>query len=402
MVTASSFPRRNTQTGVFMRHLPIALFCAAVALLCSAAQSQSIIKPATTSAPVAYVYVSTAKGIYLYDAASTGKVTLAGGPYAVSGLPIGSNGKYFISIGTDYVHTYATASNGSIGKQVAQINTQLYAGSECGTTAGGTLDHTGKNVYVQLAGAIGSDGNLVCDAFQGFNISSSGQLTFTGPGIYDDNRFAYHGTPLAITANGLFAYNTTPIGQSCDEQFDGFQRESSGALNAIYPNFSGPTARPGGWGYYPNGPMAGDPSNHIAVYVIPEIDGPCGTIGTPQIASYSVDSKGNLSSTNTWLNMPAPNPNVQVMNMSPSGKLLAVGGSGLQVYHFNGATPITPYSGTLTSSPISWIHWDNANHLYALSSTKLYIFTVTPTSISPVTGSPYSISNANGLFVVPK
>jgi hypothetical protein len=90
------------------------------------------------------------------------------------------------------------------------------------------------------------------------------------------------------------------------------------------------------------------------------------------------------------------------MNMSPSGKLLAVGGSGLKVYHFNGAAPITPYSGTLTTAPIGWIHWDNANHLYALSSGKLYVFTVTPTSITPASGSPYTVASANGLFVVPK
>jgi hypothetical protein len=86
--------------------------------------------------------------------------------------------------------------------------------------------------------------------------------------------------------------------------------------------------------------------------------------------------------------MPTPSTGVSVMNMSPSGKLLAVGGTGLLVYHFNGAAPITPYSAKLTTDPIGWIHWDNSNHLYALSATKLYVFTVTPTSITRYPGHP--------------
>jgi hypothetical protein len=72
--------------------------------------------------------------------------------------------------------------------------------------------------------------------------------------------------------------------------------------------------------------------------------------------------------------------------------------------HFNGAAPITEYSSVLTSAPIDEIHWDNSNHLYALSDStcKLYVYTITPTSITPVAGSPYTVSNPNALIVVPK
>jgi hypothetical protein len=103
--------------------------------------------------------------------------------------------------------------------------------------------------------------------------------------------------------------------------------------------------------------------------------------------------------------------------MSPSGKLLAVasltdysackcgsgswGTAGLQVFHFNGSSPITHYTATLTKTPINSVHWDNANHLYALSYStgKLYVYTITPTSITPVSGSPYTIGSPTGLFV---
>ena len=105
------------------------------------------------------------------------------------------------------------------------------------------------------------------------------------------------------------------------------------------------------------------------------------------------------------------------MNMSPSGQFLAVGGAatlntgengkqtpGLQVFHFNGANPITSFSKVLTTAPIDAIRWDNNNHLYALSNAtkKLYAYTVTSSGITAVPGSPYTIASApNALVVVP-
>ena len=109
--------------------------------------------PATSvsAADVANIYVGTLKGVYLYHAALNGKLTLvSGSPFKTTGLAIGSNGKSFITLGTDFVHSYAVASNGAIGQQTSEINTQNYTGSECGFTIGATLDHTGQNLYVEL------------------------------------------------------------------------------------------------------------------------------------------------------------------------------------------------------------------------------------------------------------
>jgi hypothetical protein len=144
------------------------LLCSIVAAGTIAAQSLSpqVIKPAATStAPVAYIYVSTNKGVNLYNAASTGKLAMvSGSPFAISGEMIGSNGKYFVSLGTDYVHSYVLASNGAIKQQESQINTQLYNGGDCGTTSGAILDHTGQDVYVLLNNAfVGGSG--VCTAY---------------------------------------------------------------------------------------------------------------------------------------------------------------------------------------------------------------------------------------------
>jgi hypothetical protein len=58
----------------------------------------------------------------------------------------------------------------------------------------------------------------------------------------------------------------------------------------------------------------------------------------------------------------------------------------------------------LTSNQIDQMFWDNANHLYAISSTagKLYIFTITPTSATQAAGSPYTISHPKNIIVQPK
>ena len=124
-----------------------------------------------------------------------------------------------------------------------------------------------------------------------------------------------------------------------------------------------------------------------------------------QLATYTVNSSGDLTTTSTAANMPKVLvENVDVMNMSPNGKLLAVGGSsGLQVFHFNGASPITHYTDLLTTDEVDEIHWDGKNHLYALgyAANKLWVFTITPTSHTQAPCSPYTIHDPGGLAVLP-
>ena len=79
------------------------------------------------------------------------------------------------------------------------------------------------------------------------------------------------------------------------------------------------------------------------------------------------------------------------------------GQEGLQIFHFNGASPITHYTGLLTSDPITQMFWDNSNHLYAISqsSGKLYVFTVTPISHQQASGSPHMITSPGNIIVQP-
>jgi hypothetical protein len=137
------------------------------------------------------------------------------------------------------------------------------------------------------------------------------------------------------------------------------------------------------------------------------------TYGPVVIATFTADAEGNLKSTSTYKNMPVSEPGGGptgapggTMRMSPSGKLLAVGGSGLEIFHFNGGSPVTKYKTLLPGFTVSQILWDNTNHMYAIGTNsagagKLYVYTVTPTSVTEAPGSPYSITSPGNIVVQP-
>jgi len=366
----------------------------------------------TTSAPSAYVYVQTSKGVNLYDAAANGQLTLVkGSPFKTVGLMIGSNGKHFITLGTDYIHSYAVAASGAIGEQASTIDTQDFAGNECGPTNGAALDHTGQNLYVRI-GTGGPDESSGCFALQSYMIEkSSGAFSFLGVA---DNHDSDSYTQPTLAANDVLAHAVNFDAQTPPKVI-GFKRGFNGGLDTLNIHVTEPTPEPGGWVYYPWLAVS-DPTNHLAVAVFPQQMAPDGTMGPDQLASYTVASNGNVSSTNTWKNMPTPDICLDTLNMAPSGKFLAAassvsicdnnsaGNTGLQIFHFNGANPLTPLGKAITTAPINSIRWDSNNHLYATSesSNKLYVYTVTSTTITEAPGSPYSISSPSSLVVVPK
>jgi hypothetical protein len=62
------------------------------------------------------------------------------------------------------------------------------------------------------------------------------------------------------------------------------------------------------------------------------------------------------------------------------------------------------YTGLLTKDEVDQLFWDNDNHLFAISRSagKLFVFTITPTSVSQAPGSPYTITNPQDITVLPK
>ncbi len=354
---------------------------------------------AFAASPVAYVYVQNgsvnAQGnlvysISVYSAASDGKLTLVkGSPFlnnSTDGI-VGTNGSYLVTQGNGYVYSYAVESSGDIGKLVSKINTQLYSGDQCGTdqlaTGNAELDHTGKYVYIILNSSGAIEQSESCAALQTYKISSAGELTFEGSTVLPDF-FTY--LP-AVTGNNEFAEGYS---QCC--YFQAFSRESStGVLNVISSSESDP---PGYEIIYPPTP---DPTDHLAV-VVQSIAG-----RDYHLASYTVNSHGDTISTNTGENMPSLD-SWYALKLDPTGKYLAVAtGTGVQVFYFNGAKPISKFTGIVgTSGFIASVSWDGSGHLYANNgdSGKLHVYDGKTKSLTEAPGSPYHVCGVNTCTVI--
>jgi hypothetical protein len=364
------------------------LLCLFSAISCGAAVAAT-----TSTAPVAYVYVGTnaPNQVVGYAASASGQLTsIPGSPFYAELGSMAVNGKYLFGSdnvpGSDRnVYSYLMESNGSLkylGATDIQANTGL-------NPTYVTLDHTGATLYVFSSD--GYDGN-----FASYNVAKpTGKLTYLSETTSVPNSDNF---PLTFIGNNVLAFQAVCDPQENDTAIFGFQRQSGGSLTDISIDAQYPTA-PGSTPYCPQFSTA-DTTNHLAV-------DETGGGGEDQIASYTVDTTdGNLNTTSTAENMPhTAVDSVQAMGMSPSGKLLAVGGTnGLQIFHFNGADPLTVDTGLLTSDDIENVYFDNANHLYATSSTggKLFVFTVTSTGAIEAPGSPYTVSHPGTLIVQPK
>ena len=181
-----------------------------------------------------------------------------------------------------------------------------------------------------------------------------------------------------------------------------------------------PAGPSGGYYYYPLFPshvnslvgsvwpsiITDDPTDHLAIALFAMKDAPCGPTKTPQLASFTANSKGQLTTTNTSEDMPSiAGSGINVMRLSPAGNLLAVAtGTGVQIFHFNGSKPITKFTGVIgTSGYVSDLQWDKSNHLYVINgaSGNLHVYTVTTSTAVEATGSPYAAGGTH-LAVVPK
>jgi hypothetical protein len=405
-----------------------------VALLCTAgawaqsqdAQTDESVSENSASTPVAHVYVGNGTHILAFSAAANGKLTaVSGSPFNYNTSLMGANGHFLFGFepGTVIIDSLSMASSGAL-KKVATTNTETYwPDPSCPMVTwngqGLRIDHTGLDLY-----NAGIPGDFGCySSFQSFKINdTSGKLTYLGEtdGIFNG------GPQMSILGNNDFAYSVVceyPYGNGATPEITAFQRLSSGELmtakagvaipaaptNETDPN--GPTP-----GYYCPINMATDPTNHAAITYF-AVDENGVQYGPAVIATYTADAKGNLTTTSTYKNM-ATLPTgsdgsnttclaCAALRMSPSGKLLAAGGSpGVVLYHFNAGSPATKYKTLLAGNSIGSIFWDNENHLYALGTNSkgasmLWVYTVTPTSTTEAPGSPYSIANAGSMIVQP-
>jgi hypothetical protein len=384
------------------RSTRVASRLASLLLLAATAIAQNPAEAQSSPSPSAYVYVSSSTRanqyeINAYSAASNGSLSvIAGSPYAASVQYMAVNGKYLLGTDGIDISTFSLASNGAL-QQISVTNAQqMNIPPGCGGPVAIFFDHTGSTLYDEDFYGSGCANN----SYQSFGVdSSSGMLSYVGATAAVTPDFD---VPLSFIGNNQYAY-----GASCYHFFAsifGFKRATSGTLTKLNTTPALPTAPAGD--FYCAYLAAADPNSNVAISLQPMNNQSWLTAGPTQLAVYTADNSGNLTTTSTSANMPKTLVgNVTDLRMAPSGKLLAVAGTGgLQIFHFNGASPITRDTGLLTKAEIDQLYWDNANHLYALSRTtgKLFVFTITPTSATQAPGSPYAIHEAVNIIVQPK
>jgi hypothetical protein len=357
---------------------------------------------AATSSPVAYVYVSRPTHLDGFAASSSGKLTaVPGSPFSnISVYHLSVTKKYLFGASDDHEHiiTYSITSNGAV-KEVSSVDAQNSShGGESDCCFGPQkLDATGTTLYNQTD----NSGDIWQEAFK---IESNGDLQFIGNGQSGD----FEGTPsepgeISVLGNNKFAYQTGCDDDVVTEQETGaYKRESNGLLVGL-PLISMELPKAKSGEVYCPYSLATDASDHLAFTLQARNVNEGFSVGPLLLASYTADSKGNLTTKSTMENMPSVAGNSgDTMSISPSGKLLAVStAGGIQVFHFNGADPITKFTGVLHSSEtFLQFGWDKDNHLYALSTTNLHVYEATSTEIKEVSGSPYSIPEASSVIVL--
>jgi hypothetical protein len=381
-------------------------------LICciSAISSTALLAPAAPAAgqttPSAFVYVTSNYSgsnnrVVGYSADSTGKLTqISGSPWADNISWMVANGKYLFGsdniANDDYrnIYRYQILSNGAL-KYLGATDIQTHGSSADTCNQGGylTLDHTGQSLYQDV-----SQNN--CNEEQAYQAWSVNSTTSALSYLSSTGQSEYLMSPMTFTGNNQWAY---AIG--CNfaiEDFQGFKRESNGALTAVNVNFNWPTAPPT-QSYWTEclALATADPGNHMAVDVYyPD--------GEPDhIATYTVNTTTGDTMTNSTYDNTPPTAvgHIRWMSMAPSGRTLAVGGdNGLQLFSFYPwGQQVTVHTGLLTTAPIDMVSWDNSNHIYAISNadSRMYVFTY-GAQVTQAPGSPYVVSHPLTLFVQPK
>jgi len=390
------------------------LIAAVSAILCCApalAQNAETTRAAGSSAPAAYVYIShtpensSTNQIEAFRAAANGQLTpIAGSPFREDVQTMAVNGRYMFAASsqTTDINTYKIDSNGAL-QYVTAIDYAQYNPDNAGGAGPLVLDNTGSSLYVLEYEAYDSN-----NIYSSFDVNSDGTLKYLGFVNVGAPSFGAPYLAPSFVGYNVFAYTAT---DASDMYFSttGLYRSSSHLLKSIQNfNVAMPAPPADARIYYPQ-TAAADPGSHVAMTLQAE-NPPGAPVGTPVIVSFTAHGNGDLTTSNTSADMPATEVTfANDLKMSPSGKLLAVGGTGgLQVFHFNGSEPATHYTPLLTTDTISLMFWDNCNHLYAITQSgaqpapgKLYVFTITPTGYTQAPGSPYTIFQPVSLTVQP-
>lgn len=365
---------------------------------------------AQTSSPVAYVYVSRPTHVDGFSAAANGLLTpVPGSPFAnISVSHMSVTNRFLFGAGDDNqsIYSFSLGKDGSLTK-IGEINTHNYdpADNNCYSVGPTQVDYARTTLY-------NDDWNCDGDSqyIQSYKIEANGELTFLANSGGESEDWVMG--PPAVLGTDTYLYTVGSFDQGePGGVIQSYKRQSNGAMELANGNMELPPTKNPDDVYSPFPVVAGDPANHVAIPIQAENSISSANDGPVQLASFTAQSNGDLATTNTPENMAVSDLQaIDSMSISPSGKLLVVGGGGsvyssglkgFQIFHFNGSSPITHYSGVIQGNYVfSEFGWDKHDHLYALGGGYLFVYTATPTSIVEAPGSPYSIPEASSVIVL--
>jgi hypothetical protein len=332
-----------------------------------------------------------------FNAAANGQLTpVSGSPFPMNIRTMAANGKYLFGSDGVSIFSFAASADGTIA-QVSTINAQqLNNPNNCGGPGYLFLDRTGTTLY-----DLDYDGDCANNQYQSFNIDdATGALAFSG--------LTTAASPIFEKALSFIGNNQYAFGASCYHYYQdiyGFRRNSDGTLTSITDlSTAAPLPAPPPGDAYCPWLAAADAGNHVAVSVTAMSSSTMQADGASQLSVYTVDAFGNLATSSTAANMPQVlTGSINDMQASPDGNYLAVAGTGLQIFRFNGGDPLTQLTALIINEQLDQVVWDQSNHLYAISNSsgKLFVFTVTAGGATQVTGSPYVVTSPVSLAVVP-
>lgn len=318
--------------------------------------------------------------------------SLPGSPAAGPSSYVVTNSAYVFATDSNNVASYKRGSDGSLQKTSSSLAVGSN-GSELWAIGNLSLDHSGQTLYAgQTAG---SDDNY----YFFFNVGADGSITKigqVGPSVD-------YVSPLVFSPDNQYAY-----GFGCFHlgwNITSFHRASDGTLTKFdsTANSQAPPEYLGtGQMYCPDGEAISQ-MGYLAV-----TDAAAGT-NTLGVGVYKINGDGTLtlvqnSTVQTQLTQGSSGCCFPVaMNFDRSGKFLAIAASGgIQVFQLIPGGTLAPVGGVQAPGPnYAGVQWDADNHLYAVSSSGLSVFTSSQGVLTPASGSPHAAGAAGSLAVLP-
>jgi hypothetical protein len=353
------------------------------------------------AAPVAYAFVSTASpnNVETLAVSSSGSFTHVGTASSPTTIyHMSTNGKFVFGIDdASNIYTYSIGPTGAL-TLVATTNAGEYVSgfSSAYSIPLTQVDPQGATIYTMV-------GTSQTDWFlESFKIESNGMLQFLGKTYADPNAL----NQIRFVQNGVYAftdgcYNTAPGASFTTDSNDisdlvVYERGSTGLLSYLATSNDPPTSE--GGEDYCAGANANDPTDHVAVAFTTFYPAGDDIVGGTSLGTYTV--QGTPTTTSNYDNMPITSVTASAMSIDPTGKLLAVVGAGaFDVFHFNGANPITKYTGEIkTSGANRFVAWDKSSHMYMLTDHSVDIYNATPTTFTEL--KPWEFTAPYGMIVL--